>query len=214
MSSDEVPLENESIADIQEADLVDRLLGDDHWRSRLLGIRGIPSTSQPIPRVPLTGLPKEVKGDVDILLVPPDCPREAIAIEVKRIKVGLQAIRSGRPNKMQEFEKGVRQANLLAGVGFSQVYLWVLVVVDTREQNAGRYAYDGLCPNLSSKISQLIRPMGLHPRIGLIHYKFVQSMDDVPLGLGTYVGQLVRPAQRIDQPAEVTAWVARLKGAA
>jgi hypothetical protein len=117
-----------SIASIPEGSLVQHLLSDRHWRSRSLGIRGIPDNSLAFQRVLLSGAPGGFEGDVDILLCAKNLPNVATAIEVKRVKVGASAFRSGRPNKLHEFEEGVRQANLLARVGFSQVYLFVLVV--------------------------------------------------------------------------------------
>src|SRR5205807_941816 len=103
-------------------------------------------------------------------------PDLAIAIEAKRVKV-----RSGRLNKLHDFKKGVRQANLLARIGFSQVYLFVFVVVDSREQNAGRMSYDGTDSYLRSVIEQAISVSDLDPRVGLMHYEFVQPMDHAPL---------------------------------
>ena len=132
------------------------------------------------------------------------------AIEVKRIKVGASAFRSGQPNKLHEFEKGVRQANLLAAVGFSQVYLYVIVVIDSREQNASRITYDGPTPELRHTIRSAISIAGLESRIGLEHHEFVQPMDSAPLGLGTYFGHLDRIAQTAQQPTALTEWVAQV----
>ncbi len=203
-------LTHTSIAAISEASLIDLLIRDRHWRSRVLGIQGIHSDSTPFQSVPLSGLPGKPRGDVDILLVVPGRPDLATAIQVKRIKAGAAAIRTGRPNKLYELKKGVRQANVLARIGFLQVYLYVFVVVDGREQNAGRISYDGLSPELRSLIGQVISPSGLDQRAGLIHYEFVQPMDDEPLGIGTYGGHLVRLAESMAQPPEVTTWVAQL----
>lgn len=182
---------------------------DPHWRSRLLNIHGIPRESIPFQRVPLNGLPGTPVGDVDILLSVPGRPELATAIQVKRVKVGAAALRDQRPNKLQEFKKGVRQANLLAKIGFSLVYLYVFVVVDSREINAGRSLYKGLTKELRSLIERAISPHGLHVRVGLMYHEFVQPMDNVPLGTGTYFGHLVRSARPISQPAEVTSWVAQ-----
>jgi hypothetical protein len=81
-------------------------------------------------------------------------------------------------------------------------------VVDSREQNGGRITYDGLPIDLASAISRFISPVGLQPRVGLIHYEFVQPMDDRPLGIGTSGGHLIRLAEPTVQAEEVTNWVA------
>jgi hypothetical protein len=69
--------------------------------------------------------------DVDLLLVEPNAPEAAVAIEIKRIRVHARTFAGGIPNKLQEYEKAVQQANRLARVGFAQVYLYVFVVVDS-----------------------------------------------------------------------------------
>lgn len=202
-----------SISDIEEASLVERLLADRHLRSNLLGIRGIPADALYLQKVHLDGIPAGVVTDVDILLCAPGRPDSAIAIEAKRVKVGPKALRSRRPNKLHELKKGVRQANLLAGIGFSQVYLFVLVVVDSREENAGKISYGGADSQLRSLIGQAISVSGLNPRVGLVHYEFVQPMDHASLGvgaLGAYGAHLVRSAQAVPQAAELTRWVARV----
>ncbi|MBZ5562095.1 MAG: hypothetical protein LAP13_06705 [Acidobacteriia bacterium] len=132
---------------------------------------------------------------------------------MKRIKVGAAALQNRRPNKVQEFKEGVRQANLLAKIGFSQVYLYVLVVVDSREKNAGRNTYKGLPPELSRVIEGAISPRNLDKRVGLMYHQFVQPMDYEPLGTGTYFGHLVRLAESAVQPEDVTAWVAQVTAA-
>lgn len=200
-------LTHTSIAVIPEALLIDRLIRDSHWRSRILGIEGIHSNSTLFQSVLLSGLPGKCRGDVDILLVPPGRPDLATAIQVKRIKVGAAALRTRQPNKLRGLEEGVRQANLLARIGFSQVYLYVFVVVDSREQNVGRISYDGLSRELRELLRQSISPIGLDQRVGLMHYEFGQPMDDEPLGSGTYGADLVRLAESMVQPPEVTAWV-------
>jgi len=198
-----------SIADIPEARLIKLLIMDRQWHSRILGIKGIQSNSTPLLSVPLRGLPGNPSGDIDILLVVPGRPDLATAIEVKRIKVGAAAFQTGGPNKLRGFKEGVRQANTLAKIGFSQVYLYIFVVVDSREQNTERISYKGLSLELKSWIEQNISPRELVQRVGLMHFEFVQPMDDEPLGVGTFSGHLVRLADSMSQDPEVTAWVAQ-----
>jgi len=206
-------LRHPSLVQIPEAQLVERLTADPHWRSYLLGIKSIASNVVPFRSVPFTGLPGEPQGDVDLLLNVPGRPALATAVEAKRIKVGAAALRDRRPNKLHEFREGVWQANLLAKIGFSQVYLFVFVIVDSREPNGGRITYDGLPADLASMTSGFISPLGLDQRIGLIYYELVQPMDDEPLGTGMYGGHLIRLAEPSAQPKEVTAWVARISSA-
>lgn len=62
--------QHESLADLDEATLVERLTADAHWRWRLFNVKGIDSSCVPHLRVPMTGLPASPLGDVDVLLVP------------------------------------------------------------------------------------------------------------------------------------------------
>jgi len=127
-------MEHRSITGIREEELVQMLLSDPLGRIDLLGIKGIPSAALDYQGVLLNSVPGNFKGDIDILLCTPDRPDSAIAIEVKKIKVGASAFQSGTPNRLEGFEKGVDQANRLACVGFSQVYFYVFVTVDSRER--------------------------------------------------------------------------------
>ena len=199
-----------SVADIPESSLVQRLLADRYWRSTILNIRGIPDQALDFERVSLRGAPGSFLGDVDIILCPESEPASATAIEVKRIKVSAGAFRRGRPNKLHEFGKGVRQANLLAAVGFSQVYLYILVVIDSRDNSAGGATYDGATSELRNAIRGAMSIAGLEPRIGLVHHEFVQSVDDAPLGRGAYFGHLERIAQAAKQSTALTEWVAQV----
>jgi len=162
--------------------------------------------------VPLIDFPKALSGDIDILLVPPDRAELSIAIEVKRVKVAATAFAGGRPNKLKEIAKAYQQANRLAEAGFSQVYCFLLVVVDSRSNNEGRFSYEGLTTSLKQLIDTAISIEGLNDRVGLVHFEFVQPIDDEPLGSGTYGGDMKRLAIPVDQPEEVTAWIARLLG--
>ena len=199
-----------SLTSMPEAELVQRLLAHPFNRADLLGIRGIPSDALTLTRVPLAALPGSPKGDVDVLAWAPGRPEEAVVFEVKRFKVVVEGGSWDRPNKLHEFQKGVRQANLLAQVGFCQVYLWVLVVVDTRKQNVGTVSYAGMSPELRSEVAGAITTGGLDPSIGVVQHELVQPMDNPPLTVGTGDLHLVQLAESTIQPEEVTAWVARL----
>jgi hypothetical protein len=196
-----------SLTSIPEAELVRRLLTHQFNRADLLGIHSIPSDPLTLTQVSLTALPGSPKGDVDVLACAQSRPEEAVAFEAKRFKVVVEGGSWDRPNKLHEFPEGVRQANLLAQVGFCQVYLWVLVVVDSRKQNAGRVSYAGMSSELRSEVASAITTCGLDPRIGVVQYELVQPMDNAPLTVGAGVLHLVQLAKSTIQPEEVTAWV-------
>lgn len=210
MSRPPNPPLHKSIAELTESELVQQLVADPHWRASLFGIVGMPDNPRVLQEVPLQHAPGDHLGDVDILLCAPDHPSVATAIEVKRIKIKPSTFHSGKPNKLHEYDKAVGQAKRLAKVGFSQVYLYVFVVVDSREKNDGRYTYDGLTPELRSVVQTRISLRPPPPPIGLVIHEFVQSMDHPPLTLGAAGGHLERLADPVPQPAALTEWLAGL----
>ena len=197
----------ESLADVQEGDLVGRILDETHWRERFLNIRGIPSSPVCIAEVLTSDL--GLTGDIDLLVLAQGQPECATAIQVKRIKVSDSTFETGKPNKLAALPELYRQTNALVRLGFWQVFSYVVVVVDSRLQNVGSNIYNGLTHELKEHIQSAIRTDGLHEKAGLIKAEFVQSMDDRPLGAGTFHAQLIRPAIQAEQPTRITDWVKR-----
>ncbi len=206
-----MPLLHESIADIKETPFIARVLSDLHHRHTLFNLKGVQVEGAHLRQgVELCEFRKDLAGDIDILVLPAGQPEQATAIQVKRFKVGSKAVRTGKPNRMADFKEGVRQANDLTRLGFSQVYLWVFVLIDTREQNGGRFTYDGPDAELHSRIEHAISTLGLDPRVGLMSFEWVQPIDRPPLELGTFGGHLRQSAQPMTQPAELTHWLRTL----
>jgi hypothetical protein len=202
-------LKHRSLADMREDELVARLLSDPLWPYEMFELHGVPRGGRFRQKVPLNTAPGGFKGDVDVLLCSPDRPDEAVAYEVKRIKFGVSALRpAGKPNKLHEFQKAIQQANLLANVGFSQVYLYLIVVIDAREQNAGKVTYAGLSAKPKSLVASVISVQGLHPRNGFCELEFTQPMDYPPLTIGTHGLHVHRLATPALQSTELTKWIA------
>ena len=204
-----VELKYSSIADIPEGKLVERLLSDP-IRATEFEHYGNPQGTLKKVRVPL---PKGFHGDADIILFSAKRPDQTVAIEVKRIKFGISALRpGGRPNKLHEYEKAIEQANRLHEVGFWKVYLYAITVVDAREQNAsnpnsGKLVFDGLSMQLRSLVASVVNTNGLNANVGLCDLDFTQSMDDEPFAIGTHGIHLIRPSIEQPQTQEFTKWV-------
>lgn len=203
---------HESIANVPEARLVERLVATPHWRTSLLSFKGMPDNPRVLQTVSLREFPGGFAGDVDIALCAADHPSVATAIEVKRIKIGASSFATGRPNKLQEYDKAVTQANRLAEVGFAQVYLFVIVVVDSRTHNEGRYTYDGATPELRGVVRAVVSPENLTRRVGLVVHELVQSMDHPPLTQESHGGSLLQAPTLVPQVSGVTEAMARLLG--
>lgn len=101
------------------------------------------------------------------------------------------------------------QANRLHDLGFHQVYLYVLVVADSREKNQGRVSYEGLSAEQVAVVEATTSLEHLHPDVGLVVCTFVQPMDHPPLTLGAAGGYLKRPATPRLQPRNLTDWLVR-----
>jgi hypothetical protein len=211
-----MPLLHDSIAKIPEKDLIARVLNDVHYRDTLFNIKGMfTKGARILEQIELRHFRKELAGEIDILVVPDGHPELSTAIQVKRFKAivgmdeqGIDDAEVGHPNRFQELiAKGIQQANETKRVGFSQVYLWVFVAVDTRARNNGWYTYDGPDSLLNSRIHQAISPVGLDPTVGLMKFEWVQPMDRPPFELSTHGGSLDRLAESTRQPSELTEWI-------
>ena len=203
-------LKHDSLAEVEEGDLIRRLLSDSHWRGRVFEIHGIPENTHPLLEVVLDELGK--KGDIDVLLVNPANPHLATAIQAKRLKVGANAFRSGKPNRMNEIKKLYKQTNLLVDLGFWKAFSFLFIVVDSRTRNLGKTQYDGLTSELTQTIEAQMSDEGLNPNAGLVVFQITQPMDDRPLGAGTFSARVVRLPSEQAQPSKVTSWVKKRLG--
>lgn len=183
----------------------------------IVGINGIPDDVAIKTEIPLDGAPGTAdreQGDIDILVCPRNRFESSVAIQVKRIKVAAKALVSGQPNKLPGLVEGVEQANSLARIGFSQIYLHVFVAVDSREQNLGTNAatWEGCSPLMRHQIDTAITRAStrLDARIGLHQWTAIQTSDFAPLVAGSRIAHLWRLARVADQSCDLTKWIAKV----
>ena len=122
----------------------------------------------------------------------------------------LSQLRNRTPSKLQEYKKVAQQANLLAKMGFWQVYVYVVVVVDAREQNFGKNTYAGLSSKLKSLVDSSVSTAPLDGRVGLGVLNFTQPMDYKPFTVGIQGADLRRLSSPQVQSRDLTKWVAGL----
>lgn len=192
-----------SIADIREDEFVEILVR----RREAFDVFGLPRNPAYKTRVLLNDAPGGFRSDIDVLLCDPKEPRETAAFEVKRIKFGLSAFRADGsvvPNKLREVEKAIAQANRLAKIGFWKVFLYIIVVVDSRGRNAGRVTYAGLSAREKSMLELYLRMDKLQLRVGFNLLDFTQPMDGVPLIVGSHGMHIRRMPQAEKQSAALT----------
>ena len=143
-----MPLLHRSIAKIPEKELVAHVVNDAQYRETLFNIKRMATKDAKIvEQVELREYCKELAGEMDILVVPHGRPEQSTAVQVKRFKAEVRMDEQGRddsnvghPLRFRELmTKGIDQANETKRVGFSQVYLWIFVTIDTRERDSGWY---------------------------------------------------------------------------
>jgi hypothetical protein len=202
--------EHESVADIHEDKLVEYLLAVPYWRQWMFGHYGIPSDPIYRDRVPLGtvpgGLPRQ--GDVDVLLCGPGRFEEAVAYQVKRLKVSLAQLQAKTPGKLKGIEEGVQQANILADLGFWKVYLYIFALIDARELNLlgdDRPRFNEIKYKINTAIGSSIQT--LQSRIGVFAVDLVQTTDTPPTTFDQAGGHLLRKAGEASQSHELTKWV-------
>jgi hypothetical protein len=208
-------LAHESLAEIPEDKLVDRIVADILWGREFFQFHGMPSGMDNRQRVPLQTTPGNPKGDIDVLFSAANRPEQAVAYQIKRIKFGINQLRNRTPGKLQEFKKLTQQANLLAQMGFWQVYAYAIVVVDAREQNAeeqktGNLTFKGLSSDMRSKLefSFSSATQFFDARVGFGVMDFTQTMDSAPFTVGSHGLHIRRFARPAEQSEELTKWVA------
>jgi hypothetical protein len=210
-----MPLLHRSIADIHEKDFVGQILESRFDRDMVLNVKGIEGNGARILReIELRRYGRKLSSDIDVMVVPSSAPAETTAIQVKRfpVKLNERGEADARANYFEElFEEGVDQANATATVGFSQVYLWIFVAVDSRAANGGRFTYDGIDSALRGRIEASISLRRLGPTVGLMDFEWVQAVDRSPLSFGSSGAHLRHLATSSrQQPDSLTAWIQRL----
>jgi hypothetical protein len=205
---------HDSLAEIHENKLVDRIVTDILWGREFFVFDGMPSGMVSRQCVSLTSAPGNPKGDIDVLFCAPDLPQRAVAYQIKRVKFGVNQLRNGTPSKLQEFKKLAQQTNLISRMGFWQVYAHFIVVADAREQNAeaqstGNLTFQGLSSKLRSLLYSAVSsaiPL-FDSRIGIGVMEFIQTMDSEPLTVGTHGLHLRRCSEGASQSEALTKWV-------
>jgi hypothetical protein len=208
-------LVHESLAEIPEEKLVDRIVTDMLWSREFFQLHGMPSGMVSRQCVSLETAPGNPKGDIDVLSCAPNLPEKAVAFQIKRIKLGINQLRNGTPGKLEEFKRFGQQANLLARMGFWQVYAYAIVVVDAREQNAeeekaGRLTFNGWSSEMRSKVYSAVSSaiQFFESRVGFGLMEFTQTMDSAPFTVGSHGLDIRRFTQPAAQPDVLTKWVA------
>lgn len=155
-------------------------------------------------------------GDIDILLCSPEHAEQAIAIEMKRVKVSLTDDGSQKVNQLNELDEGIPQANGLQSLGFWKSYLMPIVVVDARAKKSPNTLLKYEVQDETRRIYEVPLQPALHHDVGVAYVEIVQ-----PTGR-SYNEQVVvgicidKPACELQQPFDLTkrisTWLSHTNG--
>src|SRR5271169_2495876 len=91
---------HDSLAEIPEDKLVDRIVTDILWGREFFQFCGMPSGMVHRQCVSLQTAPGTPRGDIDVLFCAPGFSEQSVAYQVKRIKLGINQLRNGSPSKL------------------------------------------------------------------------------------------------------------------
>lgn len=161
----------------------------------------------PTNKLGLTGCP----GDIDAILVSNKDYEHPSAIECKRIKFKANSvIHDGeRANKLNQLAKAVRQTNGLLRMGFSRVFLLVVVQVDARQQPMGNWLCKGLSGPQSKLVERSIPLQRLNSSAGVMVVELTQPADKEIYLAGGIGFTFSRPATLCPQSRYLTSEIKR-----
>lgn len=201
-----------SLADTPEDAIAQRWLTDAMMRSLFFQVAAIPDDVVAFTQVvePLLDHRHGSPGDVDLLLVRPEDPSRAVAIECKRVKVVAQSTEHDNVNRVKGLRRGAHQANGLREKGFHRVWLAVLIVVDGRGRTAHNLACRGPTWDTVARVCDFDGRDRLHEDIGVVVLELGQPNGKAIDRAGQVSVSVLNPARERTQTAEMTNRVGRL----
>jgi hypothetical protein len=182
-------MEIRSVTDIHEAELCRWLFSDPTVSAPLcreleLAPPSLAAFSVPTARIVPNA---EGPGDIDVLVSTSPHHKNALAIEVKRVKIDADTFHTGMPGKLQDLRRGVQQASLLGRLQFSRAMLLVVVVTDGRERHRLNFAFRGPeVPMLRKAIEEFPDRKRLAANVGLAFIELTQPVDKAIADAGSH----------------------------
>ena len=203
-------MKSRSVTDIPEAELCRWLFSDPTVSAALRRDLELAPSSLLAFSVPTTRIVPNAEGpgDIDILLSTSPHHKNALAIEVKRVKIDADTFHTGMPGKLQDLARGVQQAGLLGRLQFSRAMLLVVVLTDGRERHGLNFAFRGPeVPMLRKAIDEFPDRKRLAPNVGLAFVELTQPVDKVIADAGSIGIRVDHRPEVAAQPGAVTAAV-------
>jgi hypothetical protein len=116
-------------------------------------------------------------GDIDVLLVNPEIPHQAVAFEAKRLKIETSEDGTIKINRAGEIAHGICQANHYLKLGFHRNYLLMILLDDGRAQKA-RYTLMRFASGRPvDEIFSIPWVEALDSDVGVIYIRINQTID-------------------------------------
>lgn len=142
--------------------------------------------------------------EIDLLIIDPDTPEEAIVFECKQIKVEIKEDQTEKVNKVENLKELVGQVNDRIKRGFHKVYLTVLIVCDGRNKIANNIFFNHASSETRESIYTHPYLDKLDPKAGILFLEPNQPTEkDYNLLAGCAISEMRKPTP-LKQPKELT----------
>ncbi len=196
----------DSATDHSERELLEWLSGVPSLRALLLSELGLDHSFSLGVRVtePFISDRQSKPGDIDLLVCSHADPQATIAIECKRVKIRIEDDRNTRVTKLRDAVGGIRQANALAKLGFSRVYLLLLLVTDGRPRTDVNFLFRGAPDAAYGLMLDFDEWVGLHPDVGILFGEITQPVQSSIHKAAMWCIGTGKPAVRREQRHQIT----------
>lgn len=156
--------------------MVNWLASHGSFKSLLTGELKIPFDTKMYPNVkePFISSYHNNPGDIDLLLIEPTNPKDSIAIECKKVNVTKYS-KLDEYNKINKIKKSVKQTKGLLGMGFSQVYLAIIVGTYGANYTEANFLYRGIDDQTFHEVFNFPDKENLNDRVGIMYIEIVQT---------------------------------------
>jgi hypothetical protein len=144
------------------------------------------------------------------LIVPRDNPRDARAIEFKRVALDESDSGSQRIRRVSAIDEGFAQAEGLVRLGYHESYLGLIVASDIRSRVSDNSIFND--PGMPARAEILGTPQwgSLSPDVGLLWVELNQGRDASINSSGAVSLCVLKPARKQEQLASRSQLLARI----
>ena len=154
-------------------------------------------------------LPRNKRGDIDLIAIPAEEPRCAVAFQAKRFKVKVDGDDERVSLDAEKLTALVRQCNETISLGFHQVYGLVLVMIDGQNKEVRSLIHRGTSERTFKRIYRFFKQGSLDPRAGVVFVEIIQPTPADPAELGMMAVGVDQWASKAEQASRLSEKVAK-----